>query len=169
MRTLFALTTVALSAALTHLPAYALPASQASAEALLVVTKAESMVDSMYGRLEQMMRQGMKDSLQGKPVSAEQQRVLDTVPQKFMAVMREEFNWSKMKPMYIQLYSETFEQDEIDGLLAFYKSPVGQAFVTKMPVVMNKSMVIAQSQMQSLIPKMKEAIDSAMAEAKVVK
>ena len=115
------------------------------------------------------MRQGMKDSLQGKPVSAEQQRVLDTVPQKFMAVMREEFNWSKMKPMYIQLYSETFEQDEIDGLLAFYKSPVGQAFVTKMPVVMNKSMVIAQSQMQSLIPKMKEAIDSAMAEAKVVK
>jgi uncharacterized protein len=165
MRTLLTIT----ATALIHLQAHALPASQASVETLLEVTKVESMMDSMYGGMEQMMPQGMKESLQGKPVSAEQQRVLDSVPAKFMTVMRQEFNWGKMKPLYVQMYRETFEQEEVDGLLAFYKSTAGQAFVTKMPLVMQKSMVIAQTQMQSLMPKMKEAIDGAIAEAKLVK
>jgi uncharacterized protein len=165
MRSLLAIT----AAAFIHLQAHALPASQESVEALLTITKTESMMDSMYGGVEQAMRQGMKESLQGKPVSAEQQRMLDAVPPKFMAVMRQEFNWSKMKPLYVQLYRETFEQEEIDGLVAFYKSSAGQAFVNKMPVVMQKSITIAQSQMQALMPKIKEAIDSAIAEAKLVK
>ncbi len=165
MRTLLTIT----ATALIHLQAHALPASQESVEALLTVTKTESMIDSMYGGMEQMMRQGIKESLKGKPVSAEQQRVLDAVPAKFMLVMRQELNWSKMKPMYVQMYRETFEQEEIDGLVAFYKSTTGQAFVTKMPLVMQKSMAIAQTQMQALIPKMTEAINGAIAEAKIVK
>jgi len=83
------------------------------------------------------------------------------------AAMREELNWEKLKPMHVQLYRDTFEQEEIDGLLAFYRSPVGQAFVNKMPLVMQKAMAMGQSQMQAVIPKMKTAIESAIAEAKV--
>ena len=146
---------------------YAAPASQQSVEELLVVTKVESAVESMYGGLEQMMRQVMQRSVQGKTLSAQQQIVLDALPAKYVALMREEMNWEKMKPLYVQLYRETFEQDEVDGLIAFYKSAAGQAFVNKMPVVMQKGMVLGQSQMQSMLPKMKAAMDAAMAEAKI--
>ena len=72
-----------------------------------------------------------------------------------------------MKPLYVQLYRDTFEQEEVDGLLAFYASPTGQAFVNKMPMVMQKSMALSQSLMQSIIPKMTAAMKDAMAEAKV--
>ena len=149
------------------LDASAGPPNQESVEALLAVTKTEAIMDSMYGSIEQMMRQGVQQSVQGKTLSSEQQRILDAVPARFVAVMREEFNWAKMKPMYVQLYRDTFEQEEIDGLVAFYRSPTGQAFVNKMPLVMQKAMAMAQSQMQTLIPKMKTAIESAIAEAKV--
>jgi hypothetical protein len=162
MRRLLALVTL-----LASLNAYATPASQESVESLLAATKADSMMDSMYGGMEQMMRQGMKQALQGKSLSPEQQRIFDTVPTKFVAVMREEMSWQKMKPLYVQLYRDTFEQEEVDGLLAFYASPTGQAFVNKMPMVMQKSMALSQSLMQSIIPKMTAAMKDAMAEAKV--
>ena len=149
------------------LNAGATPASQESVEALLAATKTESMMDSMYSGMEQMMRQGMHQAIQGKTLSPEQQRIVDAVPSKFFAVVREELGWEKMKPQYVQLYRETFEQDEVDGLLAFYASPAGQAFVNKMPLIMQKSLALSQSLMQSLVPKMTAAMKDAMAEAKI--
>lgn len=149
------------------LGAHAAPATLESVENLLVATKVESTIDTMYTSLEQMMRQGMAQSTQGKPLSAEQQRIIDGMPAKFVAVMREELNWPKMKPLYIQLYRDTFDQEEVEGLLVFYASPAGKAFVDKMPLVMQKSMTLTQTLMQTLGPKMAAAMKEAMAEAKL--
>ena len=149
--------------------AHAAPASQESIDALLVATKAESLVNGMYGNIEQFMRQSMTAAAQGQPISEEQQRILDAVPAKFTKVMREEMSWAKMRPFYVQIYQESFNQEEIEGLLAFYKSPAGQAFVAKMPVVMQKSMEVMQSQMGPLMEKMKAAMQQAVAEAKLSK
>lgn len=157
----------ALVALLASLSVQAAPASQSSIEALLTVTKTESLMDSMYAGMDQMMRQGMAQSLQGKPLSAEQQRKLDAVPARFIAVMREEMSWQKLKPLYVQMYRETFEQEEVDGMLAFYASPAGQALINKMPVVMQKSMALSQSLMQSFMPKMQTALEAAMNDAQV--
>ena len=143
----------------------AAPASTASVEKLFVLMKTESLVNGMQGNMEQMMRQGMKQAVQGKELSAEQQRVLDAVPAKFTALMREELDWAKLKPQYMQIYLDTFDQSEIDGLLAFYASPAGQAFVDKMPIVIQRSIALSQSMMQSLMPKMMATIREATAEA----
>lgn len=149
--------------------AHAEPASRESIEKLLDLARTESMMDSMYGNVEQMMRQGMQQSVQGKPISAEQQRFLDAVPAKFVAIIREELAWTKMKALYVQVYRDTFEQEEIDGLIAFYASPAGQAFINKMPAVMQRTMTLMQSTMQSLGPRMQAAIRDALAEARVVR
>jgi uncharacterized protein len=147
--------------------AVAAPASERSVEELLTITRTASLMESMYVNVEQTMRQGMQQATQGKTLTAEQQRILDGMPAKFVAVMREDFNWTKMKPLYVQLYRDTFEQDEVDGLVAFYQSTAGRAFVDKMPIVMQKSMALARGQMQSLMPKMKAAMEQALEEAKV--
>ena len=156
-----------LAALLASLAVHAAPASQESVENLLAATKVETMMDSMYAGMDQLMRQGLKQASQGKPLSPEQQRVLDGLPAKFVAVMRDEMNWQKIKPLYVQLYRDTFEQEEIDGMLAFYASTAGQALVNKMPVVMQKSMALSQTLMQSVIPKMTAAMEDAMTEAKI--
>jgi hypothetical protein len=147
----------------------AAPPSPDSVETLLTVMKTETMFDSVYASLEQMMRQSMQQRAGGKPMTAEQQRFLDAVPGRFVAVMKSEFTWAKLKPQYVQLYLETFDQEEVDGLLAFYRSAAGQAFINKMPTVMQKSMAIAQSQMQTLLPKMQAAIEQAVSDAKLTK
>jgi len=149
--------------------ANAVPASSDSVETLLTVMKTEAMLDSMYASMEQIMRQSMQQAAGGKPMTPEQRRVLDAVPGKFVTVMKSELTWEKLKPQFVQLYLETFDQEEIDGLLAFYRSAGGQAFINKMPTVMQKSMAIAQSQMQTLLPKMKAAIEQAVSDAKLTK
>jgi len=149
--------------------AHAAPPSAESVEALLVATRSEALAEGMYANLEQYMRQAMAAATQGQPVTAEQQRVLDAVPAKFSAVIRQEMSWSKMRPLYVQIYQESFSQEEIDGLIAFYRSPAGQAFVAKMPVVMQKSMQLMQTQMGPMMVRMKTAMEEAVAEAKRVK
>ena len=158
---------LASAALLNALNAYATPASQESVENLLAATKVESMMDSLYMNMEQMMRQGIGQAIRDKPLNQEQRRVIDAMPAKFVAVMREEVSWQKMQPLYVQIYRDTFEQEEVDGLLAFYASPAGQAYVNKMPIVMQKSMAISQSVLQLLQPKMTAAMKDAMAQAKV--
>ena len=158
---------LASAALFASLGAYASPPSQASIENLMAATKAETMMDSVYSVMEQVMRQGMKQAAQGQSLSAEQQRALDAVPAKFMAVMRDEMNWQKLKPLYVQLYRDTFDQEEIDGMLVFYATPAGQAVINKMPVLVQKSMAMSQSLMQSILPKVTAAMSDAMTEARI--
>ncbi len=35
---------------------------------------------------------------------------------------------NKAKPALVKVYTDTYTEDEIDGILSFYKSPVGKAF-----------------------------------------
>ena len=145
------------------------PPSPDSIEALLAATRAEKLVDTMLANVDQVMRQSMAAGVQGQQFSAEQQRVIDGARAKFVQVLREELTWDKLRPLYVQIYQETFTQEEIDGLIAFYNSPAGVAFVEKMPVVMQKSMSITQSRLGPMMEKMKAAMQQAIAEARAAK
>jgi hypothetical protein len=145
------------------------PPTPDSIETLLAMTKAEEHANGMFASIDQLMRQSMATAVQGRQLSAEQQRVVDATRAKIVQVLREEMAWEKMRPLFIQIYQESFTQDEIDGLIAFYQSPAGVAFVEKMPVVMQKSMSIMQSRMAPIMEKMKVAMQQAIAEAKTTK
>ena len=41
--------------------------------------------------------------------------------------------WDKLRPLYVRIYQESFTQEEIDGLIVFYESPAGIAFVERWP------------------------------------
>jgi hypothetical protein len=143
------------------------PPTRESVLTLMEVIKAESMMDQAYSSVDQMFKQAMAQETAGRKLTEEQQRLVDAMPAKITALMREEMSWTKMEPIYVGIYQETFTQEEIDGLIGFYRSPVGQSFVAKMPVVMHRSMSIMQVQMQSLIPKLKQAMEELVREAKL--
>ena len=146
--------------------AYCAPPSQESIDRLLVDAKVEQLLDTMLANVDQVMRRSMETSTQGQQLSPEQRQAVDGAAAKFVQVMREEMTWDKLRPLYVQIYQESFTQEEIDGLIAFYESPAGVAFVEKMPVVMQKSMSIMQSRMATMMEKMKAAMKEAIAEPK---
>jgi hypothetical protein len=112
------------------------------------------------------MRRSMDSAMQGQQLSPEQRQVADAAAVRFMQVMREELTWDKLRPLYVRIYQESFSQQEIDGLIAFYESPAGIAYVEKMPAVMQKSMSVMQSRMASMMERLKAAVTEAIAEPK---
>lgn len=149
--------------------AWSAPPSPESIETLFTLTKQEKLLDSMYAYADQNMRQSMLNSVRGQQLSAEQRRVLDAMPAKFTQVLREEMTWGKLRPLYVQLYLESFTQEEVDGLIGFYNSPAGLAYIEKMPVVMEKSMTMMQSLVGPMMAKLNAAMQQSIAEAKAVK
>ena len=159
----YALSALALAAALT---AHAQPPSNESLDALMTMTKVEASMESMYPMIESAMRQGMQQTLKGLKVSVEQQKAMDRLMTRMVGVMREELGWKTLRPVYLQVYAETLTQEEVDGLIAFYKTPAGVAMIEKMPVMMQKTMGLVQGRMGAYIQRMNAVMAEEMEKIK---
>lgn len=137
--------------------AYGVQASRESVETLFDLSGAESITNSTFDHIDKQVQQALKEALKGETLSAEQQRRSDAVYVRLMAMVRRELNWDVMKPLYVQLYQDTFDQAEIDGVIAYYRSPVGRAFAAKVPALLEKSAKLGGSLLASMTPKIKEA------------
>ena len=131
--------------------AASLPAQPVSKDAkierLLVVMNAKAMTGQIFDQMKAMMAQQMPPA-----ATAEQRAAAQEGQTKILDLIRAKMSWENMRPQYVKLYSETFSEAEIDGMLTFYESPAGRAVLEKMPVLMQKSMQLATAQMQDLMP-----------------
>lgn len=136
--------------------AFAEPATDATVEELLTLSKSEKMITDTQDQLKSLMEENMAQMLKDeKPSPAEQQAVTNMI-NKMVAALKEEVSWEKMKPMTVKLYKETFTEEELKGMVEFYKTPAGEAMANKMPALMQKTMASTQEMMAGLQPKMEK-------------
>lgn len=139
-------------------PAFAQSASESSILELLKVTKTSENVDFAYQQLEPMMNNIFQSaSKQDKNLGNNMtQQKLENFSKKYTALVKQELSWKKLQPEFVKIYSSVYTQEEVDGLIKFYKSPVGQSTIDKMPLVSKKSMEIMQIHMTDLMPKLQK-------------
>lgn len=140
------------------------PASEASIRELLTVTQSEKLVDSTMGQIDSMMQNSMKQALAGQTLTADQQKIIDDMRAKMIALFKEDMKWETLEPMFVDIYKRSFTQKEIDGMLDFYRSEPGQAVIAKMPLVMRNSMQAMQGRMVAMLPKLQQLQRDAIAE-----
>ena len=128
-------------------------ASPESVERLMQAMKVQQQLDLIYSQTLPAMQNAMRQSLGQKMDSAEAERMFNAVMPKINAVIREELGWAKLKPDFAAIYAETFTQQEIDGLIAFYQGPVGSAFINKQPQLTQRSMQLMQQRMGPVMQK----------------
>jgi len=71
---------------------------------------------------------------------------------RLLDLLKDKVAFAKLIPVYVRAYDETFSGEEIRGILAFYKSPVGQAFLEKNPSLTSKIMQLSRSRAMELLP-----------------
>lgn len=147
-------------------PGFAATPSLESLDALFEVTRASALIDSLTASIDQNMHQSMEQALAGQKLTDVQRRVVDSMAQKSVQIVRDELTWAKLKPVYVSIYQESLTQDDIDGLVAFYRSSAGEAMVKKMPQVMQKTMTAVQAMLGPMMERLKVAQAQAIAEAK---
>lgn len=83
---------------------------------------------------------------------------VDGLRQVLQDVLGEGVGWDKMKPDYVKMYSEAFTEEEMDAIVAFYRSPAGQQLVNKTPDIVSKTVAISQRRMAELQPTLQAAV-----------
>jgi uncharacterized protein len=60
-----------------------------------------------------------------------QQPEMTEMTKRMFTILGDQLSWEKMKPVYEKIYGDIFDEDEIDALLVFYRSPAGQISSTR--------------------------------------
>lgn len=108
------------------------------AEKLITVMELQKTIEQSFGAVTKM--------IPGKGQTEAGKQVLDKI--------MKELSWENIKDDYITLYADVFTEKEIKGLIQFYESPEGQAFVKKQPELNQKSMLLSQKLMMKIIPQL---------------
>jgi hypothetical protein len=64
------------------------------------------------------------------------------------ALIDTRLSWDQLKPEFAKLYSDSFTEEELDGLLAFGKTPTGAASLAKMPGLLQKGAQLGGAKLQ---------------------
>jgi hypothetical protein len=121
------------------------------------------------GQMDNMMLQAVAQAAQGQTIPPKVQKEIDRQRSEMIAMMKELLAWEKIEPIYVRVYQKTFTQSEIDGMLAFYKTPSGSAVITKMPAIMQNTMEEMQSMMGPVMEKMQKMQQDVVAQMKAEK
>ena len=139
------------------------PSRRALAEELLNELNVKATIENSFAMIKRMIPAQMEQMRQSSGqtnlptyVGSEQDKIMDMVSQ--------ELSWNNLKDGYVTIYAESFTEKELQGAIAFYKTLEGQAFITKQPELMKRSMELTQKFMAKVMPKI-QAMTKAMIES----
>lgn len=119
-------------------------------------------------QIDAMMQSAMQQALNGKKPTPEVQAVIDDMRAETISMLSTEMRWEVLEPAFVDIYRQSFTQEEVDGMLAFYKSAAGRAVTAKMPLVMQHTMQMVNGLMLGFLPKMKLIQEKALARLKAL-
>lgn len=145
-------------------------ATEASVKELLQVTESEQMMDHMNAQMQNIISQSIQQvqQQQGQALSDVQVEVVHKYSKKMADVMSKGMKWSDLEPAMVKIYQDNFTQEDINGLIAFYKTPLGKTTIEKMPVVMQQSMAVGQDAMMKVTPELTEVMKEFVSDLRAV-
>lgn len=129
--------------------AQAEPAKEATIKEMMEVLHMRQVLDTSRAQALKIMNQSIQQAVGDKTLNNRQQQAVDRYKSRFTALAEDMLSWSDMERMTVRIYQDALTEDELQGILAFYKTPAGQALVIKLPKVMQSLMTEMQKMTQS--------------------
>jgi hypothetical protein len=110
-------------------------------EQLLTVTGTRATVTKMLDNGKKSLSSYADESLPPASPNASpvvqlaRKQALDAYHAQVEIISESSLTWDHFKPTLIQFCAQNFSPDEIDAILAFYRSPAGKAMLTKAPQI----------------------------------
>jgi len=136
----------------------AVPAAPPSDESLLKMMNSlqlQTTLDQLVAQLDAGMKAGLKQAMEGKEMTPLQTAQLGQLQTRMSAIIKEDLSFAKVKDVYLQSLRESFTQDEVNSINAFYSSPAGKALIEKLPVATRKAQNLLQARMGPIMQKIK--------------
>jgi hypothetical protein len=108
------------------------PAKEAAIRHLMEITQTSKLGDNISSAITQQVRAVMSRTIQQPD---QLQKFMDSFSEKFLAAAPP----SAVTEAEIPIYSHYFSMEDIDGLIKFYESPLGQRVVKSLPEVVQNT------------------------------
>jgi len=136
---------------------FAAPVSDASVAELLSVMHTEAnygaIFDAATSQVNAAIDRSIQQCLQCSSSVDGQKAIMDQARVKLLAMMRSELSYRNLESKIIEIYKSEFSEEDIQGLIHFYRTPLGQRLIAKLPEVTQKSNAASQQLMAEVIPK----------------
>jgi len=153
-------TALLLALALASVPALAAPPTDGDINRLLSASRAQAMLDSMLPQIETMQRQQFEQVTQQRQLTPQQQEQLQRIQARTAQTLRQALSWQQLRPMYVDLYKQTFSKEDVLAMAEFYESSAGQSLLDKTPALMQNVMVAIQARMQPLFADLQKDLET---------
>lgn len=134
---------------------------RASAERFLKLAKAESMTNTVYEQVDDLM--AAQFAQMGGSIQTEQ--VLREYQDRARLELDKELTWEAMRDEMISLYTSVFTQQELDQLSDFYESRVGTKLMVYLPELTRNSMAVTRNRVEERVAPRIEMLIEQMEEA----
>lgn len=142
---------------------------EATRAGLMAQSSTDAMLNQMEKDLPQLVSQVIESAPEIKPrEQAKLQQMKDETRMRMLRrlreLMHEKIDLADItEQMFYPLYDKYFNEDELRGLVAFYKSPVGQKAIDVLPALMQEALARAS---ELIVPKLTPIVTQVMDEEK---
>ncbi len=131
-----------------------------AAEDFLLLMKVPEQLDEFYTQMMAMEEEQLQSM-----APADKAEEVNKTAKDAMESIKTSLSWDKIKNDYIETYTSAFSEAELNELVAFYKSEIGQKYISKIPEVTEKLMTMSERRIQDLLPQIQEKINQAAKDA----
>lgn len=128
---------------------------RAKAKELMALLKTERMVVQVADSIRKQVTDAGTHVV-GPDASPERKAKLDDFEKQSSKDIDDQLSWKVMEDPFTDIYVKTFTEEELDSIIAFYKSPGGIALLQKMPTVNEELSRYGQSKVAVLQPELKQ-------------
>ena len=94
---------------------------------------------------------------------------LAKVKEKILGFYKKHIGWDAVKDDLAKIYAKHYTVKELNEIVAFYKTPIGQKVLKTMPVIMQEGRRLGEEKMSKNISELQKIINDAIAEKKTKK
>jgi uncharacterized protein len=132
---------------------------RAKAEEMMMILHTDRLVQNISDAMKKQIDEAA-GSITGPTPSADQKAKALDFENHAGQLIDSALNWDAMKPTFIEIYAKNFTEEQLDGILAFYKTPAGTALLANMPAVNTSVQQFGNSHLATLQPQLKELFDN---------
>jgi uncharacterized protein len=128
---------------------------RAKAQEMMKFLKTEQVVQQISDNIRKQVSDAA-NSIVGPDPTPEKKVKLDDFVKQASLLIDAQLGWKSMEAGFTDVYLKTFTEEEMEGILTFYKSPAGIALLEKMPKVNDQVTQLGQSRMTTLQPQLRQ-------------
>jgi hypothetical protein len=141
-------------------------AKLAKAEQLFTVMRLDQTYAQMTNQLMASIRSSEAQMMPQDTQTSAQKTEQSAFEAKLMTVVMGELSWQKLEPDFAKLYADAYTTEQLDGLIAFYGSPLGQTVLGKTPDLLRQSSLISQQHLAVILPQIQKMVQDEAAKLK---